>query len=159
MSGSRDRDRGRVSTGFPGTAQSSPSTSTTSSTPVMSQAGATDQFSPNNNACTHKISNGRNHLTIWLRPNLKKELDVYFSTDEGFKCRCLMNKTNRASPRSSKYTGGSATFMKMKSKLSNSLDREATLTETFKYTHMLKANKERFVDEQSTAHYVSFNQF
>ncbi|RYQ87219.1 hypothetical protein Ahy_B09g094695 [Arachis hypogaea] len=70
---------------------------------------------------------------------------------------CLKNVANRASPRSSKYTDGSATFMKSKSRLSKSLDRETKLAETFKYTYTLKANKERFADEQSTAHYVSLN--
>ncbi|RYR19537.1 hypothetical protein Ahy_B03g064347 [Arachis hypogaea] len=99
----------------------------------------------------------RNHLTIWLCPNLKKEMDDQFSTDEGFKYHRLTNRTNRASSRSSKYTGGSTTFMKTKSRLSQSLDRKAILVEIFKYTHMLKANKERFVDERSAAHYVSFN--
>ncbi|RYR18810.1 hypothetical protein Ahy_B03g063424 [Arachis hypogaea] len=97
---------------------------------------------------------GRNHLKIWLRLDLKKELDVHFSTDEGFKRRCLTNRTNRSSPRSLKYTGGSATFMKMKSRLSKSLDHEPTLVETFKYTHALKANKDIFADEWSAAHYI-----
>ncbi|RYR66724.1 hypothetical protein Ahy_A03g012785 [Arachis hypogaea] len=95
----------------------------------------------------------RNHLTIWLCPNLKKELDDHFSTDEGFKHCHLMNRANRATPRSSKYTGGSTTFMKTKSRLSKSLDHEAILVETFKYTQTLKANKERFDDERSAAHY------
>ncbi|QHO28327.1 uncharacterized protein [Arachis hypogaea] len=90
------------------------------------------------------VHQGRDHLTIYLRLDIKKELDVYFSIDEGFKCRHLTNRTNRSLPRLSKYTGRSATFMKTKSRLSKSLEPEATLAETFKYIHTLKANKERF---------------
>ncbi|QHO50921.1 uncharacterized protein DS421_1g26450 [Arachis hypogaea] len=44
--------------------------------------------------------------------------------------------------------------MKTKSRLSKSLNREAILAETFKYIHTLKANKEKFADERSTAHYA-----
>ncbi|XP_020959208.1 uncharacterized protein LOC110262998 [Arachis ipaensis] len=83
---------------------------------------------------------------------------AYFRNDEEFKCCCLTNITNRASPRSSKYTGGLATFMNTKSRLSKSLDRELTLAETFKYTHTLKANMERFADERSTADYDDYTQ-
>ncbi|RYR39709.1 hypothetical protein Ahy_A09g045291 [Arachis hypogaea] len=72
----------------------------------------------------------------------------------GFKRFHLVNKTNKASPRSSKYTGGLTTFMKKKSRLSRSLEREATLVENFKYSHTLKANKERFADERSAARYA-----
>ncbi|XP_057753011.1 uncharacterized protein LOC130970832 isoform X2 [Arachis stenosperma] len=43
--------------------------------------------------------------------------------------------------------------MKTKVRLSKSLDREATLAETFKYTHTLKENKVRFVYQQSQNHY------
>ncbi|RYR15619.1 hypothetical protein Ahy_B04g072481 [Arachis hypogaea] len=75
------------------------------------------------------IREGCDHLTIWFLPDIKKELDVHFSTDEGFKYRHLTNRTNKALPRSSKYI------------------------ETFKYRHMLKANMERFADERSTTHY------
>ncbi|RYR26188.1 hypothetical protein Ahy_B02g060361 [Arachis hypogaea] len=57
----------------------------------------------------------------------------------------------RASERSSKYTGGSTTFTKTKARLSKLLDYEATLVETFKYTHMLKENKARFVDQRLEA--------
>ncbi|XP_020964057.1 uncharacterized protein LOC110265440 [Arachis ipaensis] len=103
------------------------------------------------------IRRGYDHLTIWLRPDIKKELDIHFSTDKVFKYRHLTNRTNWTLPRSSKYTDGLATFMKTKSRVSKSLEREATSAETFKYTHMLKANKERFADERSAAHYVSFN--
>ncbi|RYR64886.1 hypothetical protein Ahy_A03g010914 [Arachis hypogaea] len=65
---------------------------------------------------------GADHLTSWIRPTIKKELEAYFANDEGFNHRRLMNVANRTSPRSSKYT---------RSKL---LDREATLAKTFKYT-------------------------
>ncbi|RYR15738.1 hypothetical protein Ahy_B04g072665 [Arachis hypogaea] len=80
------------------------------------------------------------HITIWLRPDIKKALYVW-ETDEGFKHRRLTNRANRASTMASKYTGGSATFMKKKAKLSKSLDHEATMVKTFKYTHTLKENK------------------
>ncbi|RYR26904.1 hypothetical protein Ahy_B02g061213 [Arachis hypogaea] len=103
------------------------------------------------------VHEGCNYLTTWLRPDIKKELNVHFSTDEGFKRHHLTNRTNRASPRSSKYTGGLATFMKTKSRLSKLLEGEATLAETFKYIDTLKANKEIFADERSVVHYVSFN--
>ncbi|QHO19511.1 uncharacterized protein DS421_11g329620 [Arachis hypogaea] len=93
------------------------------------------------------VHKGRDHLTLWIRSSIKKELEAHFTHDEGFKRQRLTNVANRASPKSSKYTDGSATFMKTKSRLSKSLDREATLAETYKYTHTLKANKERFVDE------------
>ncbi|RYR21443.1 hypothetical protein Ahy_B03g066741 [Arachis hypogaea] len=99
------------------------------------------------------VHQGSGHLTTWIRPAIKKELEAHFRDDKGFKCRCLTNVANRASPRSSKYTGGLATFMKMKSRLSKSMDCEATLAEAFMYTHNLKANKERFADERSVAHY------
>ncbi|RYR53706.1 hypothetical protein Ahy_A06g028925 [Arachis hypogaea] len=96
---------------------------------------------------------GRDHLTRWICQSVKKELEAHFRYDEGFKHRRLMNVANRVLPKLSKYTDGSSTFIKMKSRLSKSLDREATLAETFKYTHTSKANKERFVDERSTSHY------
>ncbi|RYR25290.1 hypothetical protein Ahy_B02g058974 [Arachis hypogaea] len=91
-----------------------------------------------------------------IRPAVKKDLEAYFTHDEEFKHHCLTNVANRASPRSSKYTGGSATFMKTKSRLFKLLDREATLVETFKYTHTLKVNNERFAEEQSAAHYEDY---
>ncbi|QHN85444.1 uncharacterized protein DS421_16g537500 [Arachis hypogaea] len=100
------------------------------------------------------ICKGNDHLTLWIRLAIKKELKADFNNDEGFKRRSLTNIANRASPRLSKYTGGSATFMKTKSKLSKSLDHETTLAETFKYTHILKANNERFAEERSAAHYI-----
>ncbi|RYR44785.1 hypothetical protein Ahy_A08g041057 isoform B [Arachis hypogaea] len=42
----------------------------------------------------------RDHQTQWLRPDIKKE------TDEKFRYRCLTNRANRASARSSECTGG-----------------------------------------------------
>ncbi|RYR79626.1 hypothetical protein Ahy_A01g004436 [Arachis hypogaea] len=98
--------------------------------------------------------NGRNHLTSWIRPAIKKDLEPYFTHDDkGFKHHHLTNVANRVSPRLSKYTGGSPTFMKTKSRLVRILsflsrDREATLADTFNYTHSLKANKERFAHKQ-----------
>ncbi|RYR75969.1 hypothetical protein Ahy_A01g000567 [Arachis hypogaea] len=103
----------------------------------------------------HDIREEHDHLTIWICQDIKRALDNHFSTDEGFRHRHLINRANRTSPRSSKYTGGSATFMKTKSRLSNSLENVATLAETFRYTHTLKANKKRFADEGSVAHYQS----
>ncbi|RYR28425.1 hypothetical protein Ahy_B01g052547 [Arachis hypogaea] len=88
----------------------------------------------------------RDHLTIWLCPKINKALYVQWETNEGFRYQRLTNKANRASARWSKYTPGSATFMNTKAKLLKLLDRDATLTETFKYIHTLKENKERFVD-------------
>ncbi|RYR14188.1 hypothetical protein Ahy_B04g070789 isoform A [Arachis hypogaea] len=92
------------------------------------------------------VRNGRDHLTSWIRLTIKKELEAYFTHDEGFKHCRLTNVANRVLPRSSKYKGGS----------SESLDHEATLAETFKYTHILKANNERFADERSVAHYEDY---
>ncbi|RYR21129.1 hypothetical protein Ahy_B03g066391 isoform B [Arachis hypogaea] len=46
--------------------------------------------------------------------------------------------------------------MKTKARLSKSLERDATLVETFKYTHTLKENKERFADQRSQDHYESY---
>ncbi|RYR62508.1 hypothetical protein Ahy_A04g020164 [Arachis hypogaea] len=58
------------------------------------------------------VRKGHDHLTSWIHQAIKKELEAYFTHDEG------------ASPRSSKYKGVSATFMKTKSRLSKSLDHE-----------------------------------
>ncbi|RYR24794.1 hypothetical protein Ahy_B02g058338 [Arachis hypogaea] len=104
------------------------------------------------------VRKGHDHLTLWICPSIKKELEAYFNNDEGFKHYHLMNVANRASPKSSKYTGESATLMKTKSRLSKSLDHEATLAETFKYTHTLKGNKQRFADERFAAHYEDYTQ-
>ncbi|RYQ82059.1 hypothetical protein Ahy_B10g100634 [Arachis hypogaea] len=54
---------------------------------------------------------------------------------------------------SSKYIDDSVIFMKTKARLSKPLGREATLAETFKYTHTLKKNKARFVDQRPQDHY------
>ncbi|QHO02051.1 uncharacterized protein DS421_13g420530 [Arachis hypogaea] len=82
----------------------------------------------------------RNYLTIWLRPDPKKTLYVYWKTNEGFKYCRLTNRTNRASARSSKYIGGLATFMKTKTRLSKLLSRDATMTETFNPNHNMYYN-------------------
>ncbi|RYR25099.1 hypothetical protein Ahy_B02g058725 isoform B [Arachis hypogaea] len=88
----------------------------------------------------------RDHLTIWLHPDIKKTLYIHWETDEGFKRRRLKNRANRTLARSSKYTSGSMTFIKTKARLSKSLDHEATMAETFKYTHTMKENKEKFAN-------------
>ncbi|RYQ98608.1 hypothetical protein Ahy_B07g086363 isoform B [Arachis hypogaea] len=59
----------------------------------------------------------RDHLTIWLRPDLKKALYVLWETNEGFKHLRLTNRANKTSATLSKYTGGSTTFMKTKARL------------------------------------------
>ncbi|RYR19569.1 hypothetical protein Ahy_B03g064387 [Arachis hypogaea] len=89
---------------------------------------------------------------------VRDALLVHWETDEGFRHQCLTNRANRTSARSSKYTDGSATFMKTKVILSKSLDHEAILAETFKYTHTLKENKERFAYQRSQDHYESYTQ-
>ncbi|RYR31908.1 hypothetical protein Ahy_B01g056858 [Arachis hypogaea] len=63
------------------------------------------------------VREGRDHLTNWLRPEIKNALLVYWEIDEGFRYRHLTNRANRASAISSKYTGGSATFLKTKARL------------------------------------------
>ncbi|RYR31647.1 hypothetical protein Ahy_B01g056499 [Arachis hypogaea] len=93
------------------------------------------------------------HLTICLHPNIKKALYVHWETYERFKHHCLTNRANTASARSSKHTDGLATFMKTKVRLSKSLDHDATMAETFKYTHMLKENKEKFVGQWAADYY------
>ncbi|RYR76406.1 hypothetical protein Ahy_A01g000990 [Arachis hypogaea] len=60
------------------------------------------------------IRQGCDHLMRWIRPSIKKELEAHFRNDEGLKRRRLTNIANKASPKSSKYTGGLATFMKTK---------------------------------------------
>ncbi|RYR47591.1 hypothetical protein Ahy_A07g033528 [Arachis hypogaea] len=98
------------------------------------------------------------HLTSWVRPDIKKALYIHWETDEGFRHWHLTNRANMALARSSKYTGGSVTFTKTKARLSKSLDHDATLVENFKYTYTLKENKERFTDQQSVDHYESYTQ-
>ncbi|RYR11194.1 hypothetical protein Ahy_B05g079667 [Arachis hypogaea] len=63
------------------------------------------------------VRENRNYLIIWLRPDIKQLLYVHWETDKGFKYRRLTNRANRASVKSSKYTGGSTTFMKTKARL------------------------------------------
>ncbi|RYR15664.1 hypothetical protein Ahy_B04g072562 [Arachis hypogaea] len=110
------------------------------------------------------------HVTIWLHSDIKKALYVHWKTDEGFKRCRLMNRANRISARSLKYTGGAVIFIKTRANMLSSLspnimsllldltcvvDRDATIAETFKYTHTLKENKERFTDQQVADYYVS----
>ncbi|RYR02958.1 hypothetical protein Ahy_B06g081789 [Arachis hypogaea] len=59
------------------------------------------------------VRQGRDHWRQWLRPDIKKALFVHWEIDEGFRHRRPTNRTNRASVRSSRYTGSSMTFMKM----------------------------------------------
>ncbi|RYR69023.1 hypothetical protein Ahy_A03g015541 [Arachis hypogaea] len=99
------------------------------------------------------VRKGQDQQMCWLRPEVKKGLFAHWENDAGFRHRRLTNQANRASERSPKYTRSSATFMKTKVRLSKSLDCETTLAETFKYTHTLKENKVRFVDERSQDHY------
>ncbi|QHO19563.1 uncharacterized protein DS421_11g330070 [Arachis hypogaea] len=105
---------------------------------------------------TSDVGQGKDHLTSWIRPNIKRNLETHFRDNKGFRYHRLTNIANRASPKSSRYTGGSVTFMKMKTRLFKSLDHEVTLAETFKYTHTLKANKERFANDRSAAHYEEY---
>ncbi|RYR50015.1 hypothetical protein Ahy_A07g036562 isoform B [Arachis hypogaea] len=44
--------------------------------------------------------------------------------------------------------------MKTKVRLSKSLNCDATMMETFKYTHTLKENKERFANQRFADHYI-----
>ncbi|RYQ79279.1 hypothetical protein Ahy_Scaffold6g107988 [Arachis hypogaea] len=60
---------------------------------------------------------GKDHLTSWICPNIKYDMEAHFRDNEGFKHRRLTNITNRTLPRSSRYTSGSATFMKTKRRL------------------------------------------
>ncbi|RYR09859.1 hypothetical protein Ahy_B05g078287 [Arachis hypogaea] len=71
----------------------------------------------------------RDQLTIWLRPDLKKGLYIHSKIDEGFKHRRLMNRANKASAKSSKYIGGSTTFMKTKAKLTKDDDDNSSTAE------------------------------
>ncbi|MED6225676.1 hypothetical protein PIB30_095930 [Stylosanthes scabra] len=80
------------------------------------------------------VSYKKDHLTQWCRPELKKALYQYWETNEKYLHRQAMNKRNRASERCVIYTGGSATPMQTKAKM----------------THTLKANKEQFADKRSS---------
>ncbi|RYR74162.1 hypothetical protein Ahy_A02g008792 [Arachis hypogaea] len=75
----------------------------------------------------------RDQLSSWLRPKMKKVLYVQWETDEGFKHQRLTNRATRHWPCRPSIP-------------SKSLDRKATLAETFKYTHTLKENKAKFAD-------------
>ncbi|RYR05032.1 hypothetical protein Ahy_B06g084858 [Arachis hypogaea] len=63
------------------------------------------------------VRQGQDHRTTWLRPDIKNDLFVHWETDKGFRHWRLTNRANRVSIRSSKYTGGLATFMKTKARL------------------------------------------
>ncbi|RYR74523.1 hypothetical protein Ahy_A02g009261 [Arachis hypogaea] len=63
----------------------------------------------------------RDHLTIWLHPDIKKALYVHWETGEGFKRHRLKSRANRTLVRSSKYTSGLVTFMKTKARLVSNL--------------------------------------
>ncbi|RYR08253.1 hypothetical protein Ahy_B05g075836 [Arachis hypogaea] len=103
----------------------------------------------------HRIDRRLQQMLEDLYPEIKKALYIHWETDEGFRHRHLTNRANRASARSSKYTGSSTTFMKTKVRLLKSLDHDETLAKTFKYTDTLKENKERFDGQLSADHYVS----
>ncbi|MED6148585.1 hypothetical protein PIB30_054503 [Stylosanthes scabra] len=60
------------------------------------------------------------------------------------------DKRNRASEKCVIYTGGSATPMQTKAKMTKSLDRPVSMAEVFKQTHTLKVNKEQFTDKRSS---------
>ncbi|RYR59649.1 hypothetical protein Ahy_A05g025560 [Arachis hypogaea] len=97
---------------------------------------------------------GQDHQTQWLQPVIKKARFVHWEIDDGFWHWHLTNRANNTSTRSFKYTSSSATFLKTKIRLPKSLNREATLAETFKYTYTLKENKETFADQRSQDHYI-----
>ncbi|KAL4293645.1 hypothetical protein AHAS_Ahas18G0148800 [Arachis hypogaea] len=120
---SRGRDRGKVSFGILDTSGSSPSTRTTPVTPQLHFRWDAEHDLTIRKIFDHRmgrrlqqilddVRQGRNHRTTWLRPEIKKALFVHWETDERFRHRCLTHRANRASARSFKYTGGSATFMK-----------------------------------------------
>ncbi|RYR07898.1 hypothetical protein Ahy_B05g075391 [Arachis hypogaea] len=81
---------------------------------------------------------------------------IHWETDEGFRYQCLTNRANRTLAKLSKYTNSSVTIMKTKARLSKSLDHDATLAETFKYTHTSKESKERFANQRFVDHYESY---
>ncbi|QHO00616.1 uncharacterized protein DS421_13g407980 [Arachis hypogaea] len=65
----------------------------------------------------------------WMARDLKKALYVHWETNQGFKHYHLTNRVNRASVRSSKYTSGSATFMKTKVRLTRDDNDNSTTDE------------------------------
>ncbi|MED6141079.1 hypothetical protein PIB30_099792 [Stylosanthes scabra] len=95
------------------------------------------------------VRDRKEHLTQWCRPELKKALYHYWETDAKYLHRQATNKRNRASERCVIYTGGSATPVQTKAKMTKSLDRLVSMAEVFKQTHTLKANKEQFADKRS----------
>ncbi|MED6113866.1 hypothetical protein PIB30_074843 [Stylosanthes scabra] len=92
----------------------------------------------------------KDHLTQWCRPELKKLLYHYWETNEKYLHRQTTNKRNRVSDKCVIYTGGSATPMQTKAKMTKLLDRPESMAEVFKQTHTLKANKEKFADKRSS---------
>ncbi|MED6128113.1 hypothetical protein PIB30_094569 [Stylosanthes scabra] len=100
-------------------------------------------------AMMEDVRDRKEHLTQWCRPELEKALYHYWETDEKYLHRQATNKRNRASERCVIYTGGSATPMQTKAKMTKSLDRPVSMAEVFKQTHTLKANKEQFADKRS----------
>ncbi|RYR28361.1 hypothetical protein Ahy_B01g052470 [Arachis hypogaea] len=90
------------------------------------------------------VRHGWDQRTRWIQPEVKKGPFAHWENDAGFRHRRLTNRANKASERSSKYTGDSASFIKTKARLLKLLNRKATLVETFKYIHTLKENKARF---------------
>ncbi|RYR08156.1 hypothetical protein Ahy_B05g075714 [Arachis hypogaea] len=95
-------------------------------------------------------------MFVMGKTSRRTSLLVHWETDAEFRHQRLTNQANRASIRSSEYTNGSTTFMKTNARLLKSLERKATLAETFKYTHTLKENKARFVYQRSQDHYESY---
>ncbi|MED6201467.1 hypothetical protein PIB30_095349 [Stylosanthes scabra] len=96
------------------------------------------------------VQERKEHLTQWCRPELKKLLYHYWETDEKYLHCKAINKRNRASEKCAIYTGGSATSMQTKAKMTKLLDRPVSMAEVFKQTHTLKANKEKFADKRSS---------
>ncbi|MED6177328.1 hypothetical protein PIB30_097178 [Stylosanthes scabra] len=84
------------------------------------------------------VRDRKEYLTQWCRPKLKKALYHYWETDEKYLHRQATNKRNRAFERCVIYTGGSATPMQTKAKMTKSLDRPVSMAEVFKQTHTLK---------------------
>ncbi|MED6209689.1 hypothetical protein PIB30_057165 [Stylosanthes scabra] len=91
----------------------------------------------------------KEQLTQWCRPELKKAIYNFWETNERYKHTEATNKANRASEKAAKYTGGSATPMQTKNKMTKSFDRPVSMAEVFKQTHTLKENKEKFADKRS----------
>ncbi|RYR44070.1 hypothetical protein Ahy_A08g040442 [Arachis hypogaea] len=75
-----------------------------------------------------------NHFIIWLHTNIKKTLYVHWETDEGFRYCRLTSIANRASASSLKYTGRSATFMKIKARLESYTQRLEAATQQSQHT-------------------------